>query len=149
MGQTIRLCRTYDEWGNHYPAIIRIRKISSSSRSFQPPQDAQTTTEVFFTIITSSVLVVLTYIGIRHGFLACFSAKCLQHSIHHFFLLQTEKAVLLFSLNGLIIFKAVRFALRVCGMALFPSHLPFNIDFFPPIEGLAWQPAQELWVTSS
>lgn len=61
------------------------------------------------------------------------------------------------SRNGLVIFNVVRFALsqkkRIReglrhGIAPIPLTFQYRL-FSRRIEGLAWQPAQELWVTSS
>lgn len=91
---------------------ISIRKIHFSSRSFQPPQDAQTTTEVSFTIITSSVHVVITYVPRHPSWLSCL-LQCQVLTTFHSPPLSpsTKNAVLLVSRNGLVIFKIVRLAL--------------------------------------
>lgn len=94
----------------------------------------------------------------RHpSWLYCLLQCQVLTTFHSPLLLQTKKAVLLSGRNGLVIFNVVRLALSQKkiireglrhGIAPIPLTFQYRL-FSRRIEGLAWQPAQELWVTSS
>lgn len=127
----------YDEWGNHYPAI-KIWKIRSSTRTHRLT-DRQTATEVFFTIIPSSVHVLSCLLQCL--VLTTFHPPLLSHS--------NKGRSFIVSRNGLVLFKLLRLALSQKILkskgGLEAWHSSHSIsNFFPSHHRIAWQPVQEL-----
>lgn len=129
---------------------ISIRKIRFSSRSFQPPQDAQTTTEVSFTIITSSVHVVITYVPRHPSWLSCLLQCQVLTTFHSPPLSPSNKEC---SVVGQPKWfsnfqnrsacpqpKAKNKGRLAAWHCSHPIYLSIS-TFFRRIEGLAWQPA--------